>query len=194
MNKEKIINIIIVVIVLILIFLIFFFPKEKETMGIDYSFNEKKYKKNSQEYIEEKSKLLVLHLNYLFEEDRTSVNIYEISSEDLLNILNNLLAINGEATCYDKKVLSKKAYEYFGIQNIEYQNDSLYYTIDNNRICFDEIFININSFPNIKSYKENTDGILVELIDNHRFSWTLTYIKENDNIFLAKIDREVMTE
>lgn len=159
--------------------------------GIDNSgaFRESIYDKNSKDYIEQKSKYMSMYVINMLSNERKEIEFEKLTDEEIIYLLNSVLAGDGENICYSIEYFKDKVYEYFGITEIYFSGSSYYYEMDNNYICFEEVFTNLVPTATITNYVDDGNNIRVFLSLEDR-NLLFNYEKTTENVFLKSVLEE----
>ena len=159
--------------------------------GINNSgaFRESIYDKNSKDYIEQKSKYMSMYVINMLSNERKEIEFEKLTDEEIIYLLNSVLAGDGENICYSIEYFKDKVYEYFGITEIYFSGSSYYYEMDNNYICFEEVFTNLVPTATITNYVDDGNNIRVFLSLEDR-NLLFNYEKTTENVFLKSVLEE----
>lgn len=199
MNKKKMI--ILIAIVLIVISLLYFLlPKPKEE-NIKYqyvddvkqldliknesAFNLNDYVYNSREFIEEKSKYLLLYLN-MFINEKGRLDIVDLSEEQLYILQNALFAGAGQNVCYKEDFFKKQITNNFGIVPQVVHMESNEFKTEKGYVCFEELHMNMKPDTKVVDYKDERDRIVV-ILTNELLEYRLVYQKNGSHITFQNV-------
>lgn len=199
---------ILVFLVIVLVFLLNSNNEKQEELSSDYAdylevtnnnalnginnsgaFRESIYDKNSKDYIEQKSKYMSMYVINMLSNERKEIEFEKLTDEEIIYLLNSVLAGDGENICYSIEYFKDKVYEYFGITEIYFSGSSYYYEMDNNYICFEEVFTNLVPTATITNYVDDGNNIRVFLSLEDR-NLLFNYEKTTENVFLKSVLEE----
>lgn len=148
----------------------------------DASFQEKNT--NLKEYLQEQSRYLIMNLERYLTSETNVVDFNNVDNLTVINLTNLLLAGDGENICYSTTYFKNKIYEIFGRQNIDLTKEKNYH---DNKICFEEIFLNLEPTSKIIDYTEDSNNIYVKLKNNDK-EFIFYYAKNKEFPFLEKVE------
>jgi len=188
--------------IIILIVLIIFISSRSNNVIDNYTklyefnsngFNDKKYNVGTNDYFLYKSNQIFYYLYNNTDIDENTVYDTMDLDSDFVSYLTNIVYSNGNNTCYSKEMINSMTYYLLG-RGIKIDNNSNYYKLKNNNICFGKFNYKFENMINTINI-EDKDGLkyITFNLDNIGGKYTLIYEfdYEYNNYYLYKYSYKI---